>query len=155
MEVILLERVAKLGNMGEVVNVKPGFGRNYLIPQKKAMRATQANKAVFEARRATIEAENAARRSEAEAMATPLRDASVTIVRQASEDGKLYGSISTRDIAVGLEEKGLKAERRWIDLSTPIKAIGSYSVELHLHAEVTVKITVDVVRSDTEKHEAA
>lgn len=150
MEVILLERIAKLGQMGEVVNVKPGFARNYLLPQKKALRATDANRQKFEQRRSQLEAQNLERRSEAETVAKKLDGISVVLVRQAGEAGQLYGSVSARDIAVAVTEAGFTVERRQIDLNQPIKSIGLVKVEIALHPEVSATITVNVARSPEE-----
>lgn len=148
MEVILLERVGRLGEMGKVVNVRPGFARNFLIPQKKALRATKANKEVFEARRADIEAENATRRGEAEKLAKDYTNMSVTIARQSAEDGKLYGSVTSRDIADALLSQGKKLDRRTVQLDIPIRNIGTYTARLNLHAEVLLDIQVNVVRGE-------
>jgi large subunit ribosomal protein L9 len=125
MEVILLERVGRLGTVGDVVKVKNGYGRNYLLPQKKALRASVENKKVFEARRAEIEAKNAAGRAEAEKQAKAMGSLSVTLVRQASEDGKLYGSVGTRDIAEALAEQGHEVDRRQVDLAATLKNTGT------------------------------
>lgn len=149
MEVILLERVPNLGAMGELVNVRTGYARNFLIPQRKALRATEANKAVFSAKRAEMEAENAARKAEAEKLATKLEGASVTVVRQASEDGKLYGSVVARDVAVELEAQGHRVDRKTVALTTSIKNIGAYTATVTLHPEVVVNVTVNVSRSET------
>lgn len=150
MEVILLERIAKLGQMGEVVNVKPGFARNYLLPQKKALRATDANRQKFEQRRSQLEAQNLERKSEAETVAKKLDGISVVLVRQAGEAGQLYGSVSARDIAVAVTEAGFTVERRQIDLNQPIKSIGLVKIEIALHPEVHATITVNVARSPEE-----
>lgn len=152
MEVILLERVEKLGVMGDTVRVKDGFARNFLLPRKKALRATQENKAVFEARRAEIEKENAATRKEAEKLAAKLEGVSVSIIRQASEDGRLYGSVNSRDIADQLTSHGI--DRKHVQLPAIIKSIGSYTVKLALHPEVTVPVTVDVKRTEVTEEEA-
>src|SRR6185436_16528367 len=137
MEVILLERVEKLGQIGDIVNVKTGFARNYLLPRKKALRANEANKKVFEANRAQIEADNANRRGNAENDAKALDDKSVTLIRQASNTGQLYGSVSTRDVAEALAEDGIKVAKSAIVLARPIKTIGVHEVKIVLHAEVT------------------
>lgn len=150
MEVILLERIAKLGQMGEVVNVKPGFARNYLLPQKKALRATDTNRQKFEQRRSQLEAQNLERKSEAETVAKKLDGISVVLVRQAGEAGQLYGSVSARDIAVAVTEAGFTVERRQIDLNQPIKSIGLVQMEIALHPEVHATITVNVARSPEE-----
>ena len=150
MDVILLERVEKLGQIGDVVSVKAGFARNYLLPRKKALRANEANKKVFEANRAQIEVDNANRRSNAEAEAKALDDKSVTLIRQASNTGQLYGSVSTRDVAEALAEDGIKVAKSAIVLARPIKTIGVHDVKVSLHAEVTLAITVNVARSPEE-----
>ncbi|MFA7431227.1 MAG: 50S ribosomal protein L9 [Rhodospirillaceae bacterium] len=147
MEVILLERIEKLGQMGETVNVKPGYARNYLLPQKKALRANKANAAFFEAQRAELEAVNLKRRSEAEAVAEKMQDVSLVLVRQAAESGQLYGSVASRDIQEALKDEGYKIERRQVMLDAPIKAQGRYDVRLSLHPEVSVNITVTIARS--------
>ena len=150
MDVILLERVEKLGQIGDVVSVKAGFARNYLLPRKKALRANEANKKVFEANRATIEADNANRRVNAEKEAGSLDGKSIILIRQASNTGQLYGSVSTRDIAEALAEDGMKVAKSAIVLSRPIKAIGVHDVKVVLHAEVSRSITVNVARSPEE-----
>jgi len=155
MEVILLERVENLGIMGEVVKVKPGYARNFLLPRKKALRATDANKARFEAQRAQLEADNLKRKSEAEAVAAKMGTPSVVILRQAAEGGSLYGSVSARDIADGVVAAGYTIERRQVLLDTPIKAIGQYPVRVALHPEVIVTVTVNVARSQEEADRAA
>jgi large subunit ribosomal protein L9 len=147
MDVILLERIARLGSVGDVVKVKNGFARNFLFPQKKALRATDENKKVFEAKRAVLEKQNAEGKAAAEKRAAGMQNLSVTIVRQASEDGKLYGSVAVRDIAVALAEAGHDVERRFIDLTTAIKNLGVYEATVHLHPEVAVKVTVQVARN--------
>ncbi len=150
MEVILLERVGRLGTVGDVVKVKNGYGRNFLLPQKKALRATQENKSVFEARRAEIEAQNAAARAEAEKLGKAMGNLSVKLVRQASEDGKLYGSVVLRDIADALVEQGHKVERKQLELNSLIKTTGAYTAKLVLHPEVTLTVTVNVVRNESD-----
>jgi len=150
MDVILLERVEKLGQIGDVVSVKAGFARNYLLPRKKALRANEANKKVFEANRAQIETDNANRRVTAEQEAGSLEGKSVVLIRQASNTGQLYGSVSTRDIADALAEDGIKVAKSAIVLSRPIKAIGVHEVKVVLHAEVSRSITVNVARSPEE-----
>lgn len=147
MDVILLERIARLGGVGDVVKVKNGFGRNFLLPQKKALRATEENKKVFEAKRAVLEKQNAETRAAAEKVAATMQNLSVSIIRQASEDGKLYGSVAARDIEVALAEAGHKVERRYIDLTTAIKSLGVYEAIVNLHPEVQVKIKVQVARN--------
>ena len=154
MEVILLERIENLGIMGEVVRVKPGFARNFLLPQKKALRATEANKAKFEAQRAQLEAQNLARKGEAETVAAKMGTPTVVILRQAAEGGSLYGSVSARDIADGVKAAGFTVERRQVLLDTPIKAIGQYPVRVALHPEVIITVTVSVARSQEEADRA-
>lgn len=150
MDVILLERVEKLGAIGDVVKVKDGFARNYLLPNKKALRANEANRKVFEANRERIEAENAARRSEAQKDAGKVDGASVTLIRQASNVGQLYGSVAVRDLVEALEAEGHKVAKNQIVLDKPIKAIGVYDVKVALHPEVSVTIKVNVARSPEE-----
>jgi large subunit ribosomal protein L9 len=150
MNVILLERVEKLGQIGDVVSVKAGFARNYLLPRNKALRANEANKKVFEANRAQIEANNAARRSDAEKDAKTIDGIAVTLIRQASNTGQLYGSVSARDLAEILEAEGHKIPKSAIVLDKPIKAIGLHVVKVALHAEVAVTVKVNVARSPEE-----
>ncbi|HSR54825.1 MAG TPA: 50S ribosomal protein L9 [Alphaproteobacteria bacterium] len=150
MEVILLERVEKLGEMGDVVNVKPGFARNYLLPQSKALRATPQNRESFESRRAELEAANAERRSSAEKVADGIAGASVVLVRQASDAGQLYGSVRPRDIANALNEQGAEVDRTQVKLDAPIKVIGLHTVRIAVHPEVVVEITANVARSEDE-----
>lgn len=150
MHVILLERVNKLGQMGETVKVKDGYARNYLLPLGKALRSNNANKARFEAERATLEARNLERKSEAQAIADKLEGKSFVIVRSAGETGQLYGSVAARDIVDMLSAEGFMIGRNQVDLNTPIKTIGLHEVELHLHAEVVLKIEVNVARSADE-----
>ncbi|WP_112382723.1 50S ribosomal protein L9 [Sphingomonas carotinifaciens] len=150
MDVILLERVEKLGGIGDVVTVKDGFARNFLLPRKKALRANEANKKVFEANRARIEAENAARRSDAEAEAKTFGDVTVTLIRQASNTGQLYGSVAVRDLVEILEGEGHKVTKSQVILDKPIKAIGVYEVRVALHPEVIVTVKVNVARSPEE-----
>ena len=150
MDVILLERVEKLGRIGDVVSVKPGFARNFLLPRGKALRATDANKAKFEAQRAHIEADNAKRREAAEALAKTMTDVSVVIIRQASNAGALYGSVSARDIAEALAEVGHKVLKSAIVLDKPIKTLGISEVKLVLHPEVVVSAKVNAARSPEE-----
>ena len=150
MEVILLERVEKLGGIGDVVTVKNGFARNYLLPNKKALRANEANKKVFEANRSQIEADNAARRGDAEKASKGIDGKTITLIRQASNTGQLYGSVSARDLAELLAEDGAKLAKNQIVLDKPIKAIGLYQVKVQLHPEVAVTIKVNVARSPEE-----
>src|SRR5918911_3538723 len=150
MEVILLERVEKLGAIGDVVKVKDGFARNYLLPRKKALRANEANRKLFEAQRAQIEADNAARRSDAEKAAKGVDGKSVQLIRQASNTGQLYGSVSARDIAEALEGVGAKVAKSQVVLDRPIKAIGLHEIKIALHPEVAVTVKVNVARSPEE-----
>jgi large subunit ribosomal protein L9 len=155
MDVILLERVAKLGQIGDTVKVKDGFARNFLLPNGKALRATEANKKKFEGMKAQIEAQNLERKNEAEAVAKKLEGKSVVLVRQAGETGQLYGSVSTRDIAEALTKDGFTVERRQIVLNAPIKLIGLHTLPVSLHPEVEVKITVNVARTPDEAERQA
>jgi len=150
MEVILLERVEKLGQIGDIVSVKNGFARNYLLPNKKALRANEANKKVFEANRTKIEAENASKRSDAEAASKGVDGKTVQLIRQASNVGALYGSVSARDIVEALEAEGAKVSKSQIVLDRPIKAIGMHDVKVALHPEVSVTVKVNVARSPEE-----
>lgn len=150
MDVILLERVEKLGAIGDVVKVKDGFARNFLLPNKKALRANAANKKVFEANRAKIEADNANRRGEAEKEAKTFEKVSVTIIRQASNTGQLYGSVAVRDIVEALTADNHKVSKSQVVLDKPIKAIGVYTVKIALHPEVSVTADVNVARSPEE-----
>ncbi|MBY0533067.1 MAG: 50S ribosomal protein L9 [Xanthobacteraceae bacterium] len=155
MEVILLERVAKLGQIGDTVKVKDGFARNFLLPNGKALRATEANKKKFEGMKAQIQAQNLERKNEAEAVAKKVDGKSVILVRQAGETGQLYGSVSTRDIADALTKDGVSVERRQIVLNAPIKTIGLHTLPVALHPEVEVKITVNVARTPDEAERQA
>ena len=150
MKVILLERVGRLGTIGDEVNVKSGFGRNYLLPQGKAIRANEANRARFEAEREAIEKRNEERRNEAAGIAKGLNGANIVMIRQASESGTLYGSVSSRDISDGLGKSGFNVARSAIDLPMPIKTVGIHEVSLKLHAEVEVVVNVNVARSEAE-----
>ncbi len=150
MDVILLERVEKLGHIGDVVKVKDGFARNFLLPRKKALRANEANRKVFEANRERIEAENASRRVEAEKESKTLEGVSVTLIRQASNVGQLYGSVAVRDLVDVLTADGHKVNKAQIVLDRPIKAIGLYEVRVALHPEVAVTVKVNVARSPEE-----
>jgi large subunit ribosomal protein L9 len=149
-EVILLERVEKLGQMGQVVRVRPGFARNYLLPQKKALRATKANLAVFEKQRVQLEAQNLKRKAEAEQMAKKFDKVSVVIVRQAGESGQLYGSVSPRDVADAVTAAGYTVERRQVVQDRPIKTLGLHPVRIVLHPEVSVTVTANVAQSEEE-----
>jgi large subunit ribosomal protein L9 len=150
MEVILLERIEKLGQMGDTVRVKPGFARNYLLPQKKALRATKDNMARFEHQRADLEARNLERRKEAEQVAVKMEGVSVVLVRQAGDTGQLYGSVSARDVMEGLEAANIKIARRQVVLDRPIKTLGVHKVRIALHPEVSVSVDVNVARSEAE-----
>jgi large subunit ribosomal protein L9 len=150
MEVILLERVEKLGKMGEVVRVRPGYARNYLLPQKKAVRATTENRRRFEEQRAHLELDNENRRTEAEALSTRLSGLTVALIRQAGEAGQLYGSVSSRDIADAVADAGFAVRRQQVNLTQPIKAVGLYDVPIALHPEVSVLVRVNVARSQDE-----
>ncbi len=155
MQVILLERVAKLGQMGETVRVRDGYARNFLLPQGKALRATEANKKVFEGQRAQLEARNLELKKEADAVAEKLNGASVVMIRQAGETGQLYGSVSPRDIAEGLTAQGFTVARAQIALEHPIKTIGMHTVPVQLHPEVSVDVSVNVARSADEANRQA
>ncbi|MGK9050024.1 50S ribosomal protein L9 [Neorhizobium sp. CSC1952] len=155
MQVILLERVPKLGQMGEVVKVRDGFARNFLLPQGKALRANDANKKRFEAERATLEARNLERKGEAQKVAEVLDGKSFIIVRAAGETGQLYGSVAARDIVETLAAEGFNIGRNQVDLNHPIKEIGIHKVTLHLHAEVEISIDVNVARSPEEAERQA
>jgi large subunit ribosomal protein L9 len=150
MEIILLERVEKLGAIGDVVKVKDGFARNYLLPRKKALRANEANRKLFEANRARIEEENAHRRSDAEKAAKSVDGKTVQLIRQASNAGQLYGSVSARDIAEALEGVGAHVAKSQVVLDRPIKSIGMHEVKIALHPEVAVTVNVNVARSPEE-----
>jgi large subunit ribosomal protein L9 len=155
MDVILLERIAKLGQMGDVVKVRDGYARNYLLPQGKALRANDANKARFEADRTVLEARNLERKNEASSVAEKLDGKSFIVVRSAGETGQLYGSVAARDIVEILGEEGFNIGRNQVELNTPIKAIGLHNVKLHLHAEVEVSIELNVARSADEAERQA
>jgi large subunit ribosomal protein L9 len=150
MQVILLERVEKLGAIGDVVTVKNGFARNFLLPRNKALRANEANRKLFEANKAKIVADNDAKRTEAEAASKDVDGASVTLIRQASNTGQLYGSVAVRDIVEALVAEGKKVGKNQIVLDKPIKSIGIYDVRVSLHAEVAVMVKVNVARSPEE-----
>jgi len=155
MEVILLERIAKLGQMGDVVRVKDGFARNFLLPRGKALRATSENKERFESMKADLQARNLAAKDDAGNLASAVDGKTIVVLRQASEAGQLYGSVSTRDIAGLLNAEGAAINRSQVVLNTPIKAIGQYKVPLALHPEVEVTITVIVARSADEAERIA
>ena len=150
MDIILLERVEKLGAIGDVVSVKDGYARNFLLPNKKALRANDANKKVFEANRAKIEADNATRRGEAETHSANVEGKQVVLIRAASNSGQLYGSVNVRDIVEALNAEGANVTKAMIVLERPIKAIGMYDVRVALHPEVSVTVKVNVARSPDE-----
>jgi large subunit ribosomal protein L9 len=150
MDVILLERVEKLGAIGDVVKVKDGYARNFLLPNKKALRSNEANRKVFESNRAKIESDNASKRAEAEKEAKTFDDAKITLIRQASNTGQLYGSVAVRDLVDALVADGHKVGKSAIVLDKPIKAIGVYTVKVALHPEVSVVVKVNVARSPEE-----
>jgi large subunit ribosomal protein L9 len=150
MEVILLERVAKLGQMGETVRVRDGFARNFLLPRGKALRATKGNKERFEQQRAQLEARNLERKSEAQSVAEKLQGKSFVVIRQAGESGVLYGSVSTRDLAETISKEGFSIDRQQVVLNLPIKTLGVHSVPVALHPEVEVTVSINVARSPDE-----
>ena len=150
MEVILLQRIGRLGQMGDVVRVKDGYARNFLLPKGKALRATKENRTRFESMKTELETRNIAQRGEAEKVSTKLDGKSFVVVRQAAEGGQLYGSVSTRDIAALLKEGGFMVDRSQIELNAPIKIIGVHTVPVALHPEVASKITINVARSADE-----
>lgn len=150
MQVILLERIHKLGHMGETVSVKPGFARNYLLPQKKALRATEANLAYFESQKAKLEADNSARKSEAEKIAKKLDGVKVVVLRSAGETGHLYGSVSARDIADAVNAAGFKITRDMVAMHQPIKTLGIFEEVVRIHPEVEVTVKLNVARNEIE-----
>jgi large subunit ribosomal protein L9 len=154
-ELILLQRVDNLGQMGDVVKVKPGYARNYLLPQKKALRASKDNRARFQEQRAQLEAQNLRRREEAERLAERVGGLSVVIIRQAGESGGLYGSVSGRDIADAATAGGLTINRSQVVLDVPIKTLGLSQVRVALHPEVSISVTVNVARSPEEAERQA
>jgi large subunit ribosomal protein L9 len=155
MQVILLERISRLGQMGETVNVKDGYARNFLLPKGKALRANEANKKKFEGQRAQLEARNLERKSEASAVSEKLDGKSFIIVRSAGETGQLYGSVSTRDIADLLTAEGFSVSRNQVELNQPIKTIGLSNVAIALHPEVEVTVTLNIARSTDEAERQA
>ena len=155
MDVILLERIEKLGQMGDVVTVKPGYARNFLLPKRKALRANKENMALFETQRAQLEAENLKRREDAEAVAGKLGGMSVVLIRQAGDSGQLYGSVSGRDIAEAVTEAGISIERGQVALDRAIKVLGLHQVKVRLHPEVGVEVTANVARSEAEAERQA
>ena len=154
-EVILLQRVEKLGQMGDIVKVKPGYARNFLLPQGKAIRSNNANRARFENDRVQLEATNIKRREEAERLAERMSGLTVVIIRQAGDSGSLYGSVSPRDIAMAATEAGLTIDRQQVQLDHPIKMLGLSSVRVVLHPEVTIRLTANVARSPEEAERQA
>jgi large subunit ribosomal protein L9 len=150
MEIILLERIEKLGTIGDVVNVKDGYARNFLLPNKKALRANDANRKVFEANRERLEAENAARRDEAATAGSTVDGAEITLIRASSNSGQLYGSVSVRDIADALKAQGHDVNKSQIILERPIKTLGLFDVKVALHPEVRVTVKANIARSDDE-----
>ena len=150
MDIILLERVEKLGTIGDVVTVKDGYARNFLLPQKKALRANDANKAVFEANRERLEKENAEKRTEAEKAGDKVAGAEVILIRAASNTGQLYGSVNVRDMVAGLTEQGHDVDKKQVIMGAPIKTIGMHDVTVALHPEVHVTVKANVARSDDE-----
>lgn len=150
MDVILLERVETLGQMGEVVTVKTGYARNYLLPQKKALRASKESLAYFETQKAQLEAQNLERKSEAESVGTTMEGMTVVLIRQAGDTGQLYGSVSSRDVSEAVTDAGSTIDRRQVALEKPIKELGMHEVRLMLHPEVSIAITVNVARSNDE-----
>ncbi len=150
MVVILLERIEKLGQMGDIVSVKAGYARNFLLPKKKALRATKDNIAHFEAQKAQLEADNLTRKTEAEAVAGKMGGASIVSIRQAAESGQLYGSVSSRDIAAGLTDTGFRIDKQQVVAENPIKTLGIHPIRIVLHPEVSVMINVNVARSPEE-----
>lgn len=154
MEVILLERIERLGQMGDVVNVKNGYARNYLLPQKKALRKTKDNMAFFESKRKEYEARNLKMKQDAEALAEKMAGLSVVIVRQAAETGQLYGSVTMRDICEAIRDAGFHIERYQIDLNQPFKNLGIFDVKLSLHPDVAQTVRINIARSEEEAKRA-
>ncbi|RUT25317.1 50S ribosomal protein L9 [Asaia sp. W19] len=154
-EVILLQRVEHLGQMGDIVRVKPGYARNFLLPQGKALRANAQNRQRFETERAQLEAQNLKRREEAERLAERMHGLSVVIIRQAGDSGSLYGSVTTRDIAIAVTAAGLTVSRNQVVLAEPIKLLGLVEARVALHPEVSIPVTVNVARSEEEAERQA
>ncbi|GAA0277152.1 hypothetical protein GCM10009127_17390 [Alteraurantiacibacter aestuarii] len=150
MEIILLERIEKLGTIGDVVSVRDGYARNFLLPQKKALRANEANKQVFEANRGRLEAENAERRTHAEAAGEKVAGEEIILIRASSNSGQLYGSVNVRDVAAGLVEKGHDIDKKQVIMGAPIKTLGMFDVTIALHPEVHVTVKANVARSEDE-----
>ncbi|WP_273791080.1 MULTISPECIES: 50S ribosomal protein L9 [unclassified Bartonella] len=155
MDIILLERIPRLGQMGDIVSVKDGYARNFLLPQGKALRANEANKKHFEVQRAQLEARNLERKSEAQKIAEKLDGQSFIVVRSAGETGQLYGSVSTRDIAEIITDEGFSIGRNQIELNHPIKMIGLHTITLSLHPEVQISVIINVARSTSEAQRQA
>jgi len=155
MDIILLERVEKLGAIGDVVSVKDGYARNFLLPNKKALRANEANKKVFEANRERLEAENAEKRSDAEKQGQKVEGTEIVLIRAASNSGQLYGSVNVRDIVAGLEDKGHSVDKKQVVMGNPIKTIGMFDVTIALHPEVRVTVKANVARSPDEAEQQA
>ena len=155
MQVILLERVEKLGQMGDEVKVKDGFARNFLLPKKKALRATKANREYFQTQKAQLEAHNLERKKDADAIAKKLDGKSFILIRQAGDRGQLYGSVSPRDVADAMEKAGFKVDRHQIQISQAIKTIGLFTLPVVLHPEVKVNVTINVARSEDEAERQA
>lgn len=155
MQVILLQRIGRLGQMGDIVNVKNGYARNFLLPQKKALRATEENKKVFEGRRAQLEAENLSHKKDAEAVAAKLNGQSFVLIRAAGDTGQLYGSVSTRDISELVTAGGFTVDRNQVLLEKPIKALGITPAKVQLHPEVVADITLNIARSQDEADKQA
>ena len=149
-KVILLQRVAKLGHIGDVVKVKPGFARNYLLPKKIALRANEENMKYFEERKVQIEAANAESRAEAQKIADKVKIFSITLIRQASEKGRLYGSVTARDIAAAIKEQDVNVTPGQVNLNVPIKMLGVYDLSVDLHPEVSVPVKLSVAKSEEE-----
>ncbi|WAT18107.1 50S ribosomal protein L9 [Aurantiacibacter sp. MUD11] len=150
MDIILLERIGGLGSIGDIVTVKDGYARNFLLPQKKALRANEANKKVFEANRERLEAENAEKRTAAQKQGEKVEGTEIVLIRAASNAGQLYGSVNVRDVAAALVEKGHDIDKRQVIMGAPIKTIGMFDVTIALHAEVEVTVKANVARSDDE-----
>lgn len=150
MDIILLQRIEKLGSIGDVVTVRDGYARNFLLPQKKALRANEANKKVFEANRERLEAENAERRSEAEKQGENVDGTEIVLIRASSNTGQLYGSVNVRDIVSGLAEKGHEIDKKQVIMGNPIKSLGIHEVRIDLHPEVHVTVKANVARSEDE-----
>lgn len=154
MEVILLEHVDNLGNLGDVVQVKNGYARNYLLPQKKCLRATNENKAIFEAKRAQMEKELEAFKKEATKIAKAVEGIFVVLIRQAGEDGRLFGSVTTKDIAAAITQTGTAVDRRYLRLDKPIKYVGVHPIKVKLHADIIAEVRINVARTEDEAKDA-